>query len=256
LRWRLLNDSCAAVTGADNMARDHALFEQVQNGGPPTLRFYRWDPPCLSLGRNQPARLLDDELAQHGLDLVRRPTGGAAVLHDRELTYSVCIRIGQLGSPRETYLAINRALQAGLTRLGVAAEPATTNSAAETFRRAGSCFAGAAPGEVAVRGRKLVGSAQRCERRTILQHGSVLLDGDQALVDRLLGKLEFGEPPATLLDVLGAVPEWDALVGALASGFKAELGIGLAPAQWNTDELARAAALAAHYRNAEWTWRV
>src|SRR5688500_8057100 len=167
------------------MAIDHALFESVQNGAPPTLRFYRWDPPCLSLGRNQPARVAMSELRQRGLDLVRRPTGGLAVLHDRELTYSVCVRVDQLGSPRAAYAVINRALLGGLVRFGVPAESAGENTSAAAFRRAGSCFAGTAPGEVGVRGRKLIGSAQRCERRTILQHGSILLGGDQTLADEL-----------------------------------------------------------------------
>ncbi|HEV2149493.1 MAG TPA: hypothetical protein VGR37_18985, partial [Longimicrobiaceae bacterium] len=101
------------------MAVDAALAESVRQGGLPVLRFYRWDPPCLSLGRNQPAagRYDLDALRARGVDVVRRPTGGRAVLHDRELTYSVAVADGALGGPRECYAAVNRALVAGLRRL-------------------------------------------------------------------------------------------------------------------------------------------
>ena len=100
------------------------------------------------------------------------------MLHDQELTYCVTLPVGLLGSPRETYEMINFALLRGLGWLGVPAlESAATDSGAQIFRAAGSCFAGSAPGEVVVQGRKVIGSAQRCDKHTILQHGSILLDG-------------------------------------------------------------------------------
>ncbi|MEX2282429.1 MAG: lipoate--protein ligase family protein [Gemmatimonadota bacterium] len=238
------------------MAIDHALFESVQDGAAPTLRFYRWDPPCLSLGRNQPARVALSDLRGRGLDLVRRPTGGLAVLHDRELTYSVCVRADQFGSPRVAYAAINRALLFGLVQLGVPAEAASENTTAATFRRAGSCFAGTAPGEVGVRGRKLIGSAQRCERRTILQHGSILLGGDQTLADELLGRKADPEPATTVAEVLGSAPGWAELQSSLAAAFETEIGIALAPAALDASEQTRANELTALYLDAEWTWRV
>ncbi|HEX5725859.1 MAG TPA: hypothetical protein VFX98_10370, partial [Longimicrobiaceae bacterium] len=108
--WRLLDTPPAP--GAWNMAVDEALAETVREGDPPVLRFYRWEPACLSLGRNQPARgRYDlDALRRRGLDVVRRPTGGRAVLHHRELTYSVAVADGALGTPRQAYAAVNRAL--------------------------------------------------------------------------------------------------------------------------------------------------
>ena len=110
--------------GAYNMAVDEALMESVRGGAPPVLRFYRWQPGCLSLGRNQPAAGVYDRqrIDQLGLDVVRRPTGGRAVLHRRELTYSVVVGEGVLGGLRESYLRINRALAAGLRKLGVAVD--------------------------------------------------------------------------------------------------------------------------------------
>src|SRR5512142_3215722 len=121
--WRLVEPGAAPRPGAENMAIDRAVAASVEAGGRPALRFYYWDPPCLSLGRNQPARGVYDAAAAaaRGIDIVRRPTGGRAVLHDRELTYGVAVRVGELGSPRETYAAVNRALVAGLRRLGVPA---------------------------------------------------------------------------------------------------------------------------------------
>src|SRR5690606_17704432 len=113
----------APVHGATNMALDHALLESVKAGGPPVLRLYRWDPPTLSFGRNQPARGLYDHAAARarGIAFVRRPTGGQAVLHGDELTYAVVASIGALGKPREAYRRINGALVGGLRELGVGA---------------------------------------------------------------------------------------------------------------------------------------
>ena len=193
--WRLVDSGAPPRRGADNMAIDRALVEGVEAGGPPTLRLYYWDPPCLSLGRNQLAAGIYDEAAAaaRGIDIVRRPTGGRAVLHDREVTYSVVVPVGVLGSPRATYAAINRALVAGLRRLGVVGElqgegegEGEGTGAEATALGPNPCFDGAAPGEVVAEGRKLIGSAQRREGSVLLQHGSLLLDGDQSAVVDLL----------------------------------------------------------------------
>jgi lipoate-protein ligase A len=238
------------------MAIDHALLERVQRGGPPVLRFYRWQPACLSLGRNQPARSQRDRLIALAPDIVRRPTGGLAVLHDQELTYSVIVPAGLLGSPRATYEAINRALLHGLRALGVPAAALAADTTRASFQGAGSCFAGTAPGEVGVAGRKLIGSAQRCERRTILQHGSILLDGDQAPADVWLGWGPHAGTATALRSVMSRVPELPQLLEALEQGFEQELGIALAPAPFAPAELARVHELTKHYRSAAWTWRV
>jgi lipoyl(octanoyl) transferase len=277
--WRLLDGAGEALAGAANMAVDAALFEAVARGGAPTLRFYRWDPACLSLGRNQPARGLYDPAAAavRGVDIVRRPTGGQAVYHDRELTYSVAVPVGVLGSPRATYVTINRALVAGLRRLGVAAVVAEAAPAAAGPLAAGPCFQAAAPGEVVAGGRKLVGSAQRRDGGCLLQHGSLLLDGSQSpVVELLAAAVASGAaavaappperipspasplaltPPATLAELLGSVPPWTALVAALTAGFSECCGTSFAPGSLSRGEADRAAALEAHFRSAEWTWR-
>ena len=262
--WRLLVDTAdpseqtpEARTGAANMAVDQMLFESAQENGTPALRLYRWSPACLSLGRNQSAQLKRARLEGVGIDLVRRPTGGLAVLHDQELTYCVALPVGVIGSPRQTYETINQSLLMGLSSLGVPAmESSATDSGPQIFRTAGSCFAGSAPGEVVVQGRKVVGSAQRCEKHTILQHGSILLDGTQALADELLGRSAAQDGAITLRSVLGRVPDWAELVRALTRAFQLELGIALAPGGLSARERARVHELTSFFASSEWTWRV
>lgn len=242
-----------ALDGAWNMAIDHALFEHAQQTGRPALRFYRWDPATLSLGRNQPAHVDADALQSRGYGLVRRPTGGMAVLHDHELTYSVAVPVGVLGSPRESYQQINVALLEGLRSLGAGAQVATDGAAT---KRIASCFAEPAAGELLVDARKLVGSAQRCESRTLLQHGSILIDGDQTEIATLIAGSAGGEPAIGLAQVLGRAPGWSELVGALAMGFVSRLGISLAPAGLTPELLGRAKELRRQYLSHEWTWRL
>ena len=239
------------------MAIDQMLFEAAQESSTPALRFYRWSPACLSLGRNQSAQVDRARLERAGIGLVRRPTGGLAVLHDQELTYCVAVPVGLIGSPRETYEVINFALLRGLGSLGVRAmESAATDSGPQIFRAAGSCFAGSAPGEVVVQGRKVIGSAQRCEKHTILQHGSILLDGSQALADELLGRSAATDGAITVRSVLGRVPGWVELVRALTRAFEQELGIALAPGGLSAREQTRVHELTSFFASTEWTWRV
>jgi lipoate-protein ligase A len=241
------------------MALDEALMESVRGGATPVLRFYRWSPACLSLGRNQPGRGFYrlDALERAGLDVVRRPTGGRAVLHAEELTYSVAVPEGRLGAPRATYLAINRALVAGLRRLGVAAELQARGMRRAATPSLAPCFREPAEGEVVVGGRKLVGSAQWRERGVILQHGSLLLAGDQRAVTELLREppREPDEPPAVLADSLSPLPEWSALTAALAAGWEEVVGPLQRVAEPVETEREGAARLLEKYSGVAWTWR-
>jgi len=239
------------------MAVDHALLESVQRDRAPTLRLYRWQPACLSFGRNQPARGFYDAAtaARLGIDIVRRPTGGLAVLHDRELTYSFVAPASLLGGPRSTYLAVNRALVAGLRRIGV---PAEVSGGAErsSFGSVGPCFAEPAAGEVVVAGRKLVGSAQRCEQHTILQHGSILLDGTQAEIGSIAAvPFDMSGRATSISAVLGALPDFDEMASAIAEGFRDACGICLAPGELSAGVVARVAELEQLYASSDWTWR-
>jgi len=190
--WRLLRDG--ARDGAENMARDEALLDSAERGSPPTLRLYAWTRPTLSLGAHQPGSDADlDACRRLGVDLVRRPTGGGAVLHDAELTYAVAAQVGQGPFPASVigvYERIAAALVAGLEGLGVSAESARTAGAG---RSPADCFARPSSREILVGGRKLIGSAQVRRRGAFLQHGSILIAFDPL---RLASVLPAGEADA------------------------------------------------------------
>jgi lipoate-protein ligase A len=175
--WRLL--PYAVDAPAYNMAVDEAIFQCYLEGlVPPTLRFYGWDPPALSVGyfQNLAGEVNPANLAAGGFGLVRRPTGGRAVLHHHELTYSVVAGVNH-GLPNnlaESYLYISRAFVAAFQHFGITTElhPKTTAEASTT----GACFESPSWYELKVARRKLVGSAQLRHNGSFLQHGSILLD--------------------------------------------------------------------------------
>ena len=185
MRWTFISDPVGRP-GADNMSVDNALLRSAQEGDA-FLRLYRWDPPCLSFGRNEPAttRYDIDQIRELGLDAVRRPTGGRAVWHDDELTYAVAAPNEAFGSLRQSYVAIHEMLVAALGRLGVEATLADRRSGRAPRPSAGACFALPVGGELVVADRKLVGSAQVRTGKAFLQHGSVLMKNGQDVVSRI-----------------------------------------------------------------------
>lgn len=225
------------------------------------MRFYRWAPATLSFGRNEPVTVGYRELLRHRpeLGVVRRPTGGRAVIHDRELTYAVVFPARAMGGLRDAYGRINSGLADGLRQLGVDARRAPGDPV-PAGPGAGPCFHGAEAGEVVVKGRKLVGSAQARIGNAVLQHGSLLVEADQSpLVRASNGSTGSprpgGLPPATLAELLDSVPPWDALVRALGRGLARALG-----GDWEEDTLTDAEAdmaegLETRYGSHEWTWR-
>jgi lipoyl(octanoyl) transferase len=235
------------------MALDEALMAGVRASGRPVLRLYRWSPSCLSLGANQPARGLYDPAALErlGCDVVRRPTGGRAVLHARELTYAAILPDRLLGSARQAYARIHGALTAGLRRLGV---PAELRAAAGRAPRpsAAPCFADPVAGEIVVRGAKLLGSAQLRRGQVLLQHGSLLLDDDQVRFAELGST---APPTATLHALLGRPVAWEELTAALCAGWEGELGAPCRAETLTGVEAAAAEGLLARYRDPCWTWR-
>lgn len=239
------------------MAVDHALLEQVQRDRVPVLRLYTWQPACLSFGRNQPARgIYDERIARENrIDIVRRPTGGLAVLHDREITYSFVAPLDLLGGPRASYCTINRALVSGLRRIGVDAG-LSGRIDRSAFGSIQPCFAEPAEGEVVVAGRKLVGSAQRCERKTLLQHGSILLDDGQDLVSRIAGTpFDLAASVTSIRAITGAHPDPAEVAAEIVAGFEEVCGTRLAPTRASLSLAGRAAELEELYRSTEWTWR-
>jgi len=155
------------------MAADEALLDRVVRSGGAFLRLYRWNPPTLSIGRNQPVPIGCD------LPIVRRPTGGKAVWHEHEVTYAVAAPIALFGSLRDAYCEIHKRLVKALRSTGVDAAMAPYRPAVRPSDCPPSCFASPVGGEILVTHRKVVGSAQVRRAGAFLQHGSILLDGKQ-----------------------------------------------------------------------------
>lgn len=180
-RWRFLNTGNREA--AYNMALDEALLLQHEAGGmPPTLRVYGWSTPTLSLGYAQKVWQEVNLAAcqQYGVVVVRRPTGGRAVLHDDEVTYSVILPTTLSSGPEtltEHYRRIGLALAAALQGLGLAVHLERSRRSAQPRRAADSpaCFAAIARYELSAAGKKIVGSAQKRLQHTLLQHGSIPL---------------------------------------------------------------------------------
>jgi lipoate-protein ligase A len=260
--WRLLHTPPAR--GAFNMALDEELMTYARDTGSWVLRVYSWIVPTLSLGRNQTARNGYDleRLAAHGIEVVRRPTGGRAILHHREVTYAVTGPTNVAGDLGESYARINRLLIAALSALGVA-EAVVADSSGGASRLAERvqpgltpCFDHPSIGEITVRGRKLVGSAQWRRDGALLQHGSILVENDQMHISTYLMQEVPAIPnPATLRDVLGRSPNDTEVAAAL---FSAVRTLEDADAESVSDDeflLARADIRAAHYLDDGWTWR-
>ncbi len=184
---------------------------------------------------------------------MRRPTGGRAVLHRNEVTYCVVLPGRALGGPREAYVRINEGLVRGLRLLGCAAEIVREGRVLPPD--AGPCFQAPAPGEVMLAGRKLVGSAQVRVGESILQHGSIILGGDQTALARLRGEAGDAAPPATVESALGPVT-WKAAAEALVEGMALALGGDWNEGDVTSEEDARARRLEAErYSDEAWTWR-
>ena len=247
--WRLIQT--AAADGAANMASDEAILRAVASGqAPPTLRLFAWDPPCLSLGRNQSASEIDRlQLAHNGYDLVRRPTGGQAILHTDELTYSASIpkddpRVSD--SVLETCQQLSQGLLAALQVLGVQGAVARLHQPGK--KSSGPvCFETVADHEIAVDGQKLIGSAQMRVKGAVLQHGTLPLSGDIARICALLASPVDHEKvrsrATTLERVLSRKVEWEEAAEAIVRGFSTALNVCLEPADLTPGELAEASKL-------------
>lgn len=260
--WRLVCHGPG--DGAWNMAVDEAVAAAVGRGEcPPTLRLYRWRRPTLSLGCLQAAAAgIDLEACRRlAIPLVRRPTGGRAVLHDQELTYSIAVPVSAWGGARtvpDRFRRIAEALMAGLRRLGVEARlaaPASPADGGSTSR--GACFLVRRMPAIVCGGRKLIGSAERRWDRTVLQHGSLLLDFDAGLHREVFPGWQAPERHVTWLGaLLGRIPPFAELADALSQGWAEALGArcesgALAP----TEAQAAAALVAERYGTLAWTLR-
>jgi len=258
--------------GATNMATDEAIVRAVSVSlVPPTLRLYAWEPPGLSLGRGQPGADVDrTACAQDGVDVVRRPTGGRAILHTDELTYSV---IAPLDEPRiagdilTSYWRLSRALLAALDHLGIDAQlqmpshgPQDANAEPRDLNPV--CFEVPSHYELTtLDGRKLLGSAQMRTRDAVLQHGALPLVGDIARICRYLtdapGTERVRARAATLENALGRRVTWDEAAQAMMVGFGTALKLELRQCELTPEEQGWTAELRREkYASDGWTWRV
>ncbi len=239
------------------MARDVAILEAVSAGeAKPTLRLYDWDPPCLTLGRHQGVDAADLEFCRReAIDVVRRPTGGRALLHHLELTYAVVAPLGEGPLPRglqEAYRTICGALVLAMRALGVDAEltGGEVNLQLPDPRSTVPCFEAPAGGEVVVGGRKLVGSAMRAHAGTILQHGAIVLDWDGRLQAGAMGLADdSGLRPhiTTLSDEMSQPVDPAVLRETVVEAFGETLGLSFEPGDLTKGESARERVLKASF---------
>ncbi len=254
-RWRIL--TTPPTSGAENMALDEALMSRARESGEWVMRVYGWSSPTISLGRNQTARgRYDlDRIRARRLGVVRRPTGGRAILHDREITYSVTAPVAGAGDLRQSYERINRLLLAALRDLGVDARVADRAKRAAGPGMA-PCFDEPSEGELVTGGRKLAGSAQWRVDGALLQHGSILVEDDQtALADLTVEPQRAVPPPATLAEALGRRPATSDVAAALAGAVRALEDPDAAELTIDEKLRARTSALVVRYLDDAWTWR-
>ncbi len=266
--WRLIITE--AAPGSWNMAVDETIALLSARGAtPPTLRFYRWSPPTVSLGRHQPVDEIDlEEVRRRGWGVVRRPTGGRAILHTDELTYSIAGPVDHpilQGPVLDVYSRLSEGLLLGLQRLGLEAVKAPSSARARDVSAA--CFEVPSAYEISVHGKKIIGSAQRRASGFVLQHGSLPLIGD---VTRLVEVMSFADEGArqafrthlagratTLEAALGRrVSFWEAAT-AIVDGLNSALDLDFEEAELTPEELAMAQDIEqSKYASPEWTLRV
>ncbi len=249
MRWSLIVEPTGRP-GKENMSIDYSLLRLAQEGVA-FLRLYRWSPPCLSFGRNEPAKRRYDpaEIQKRNIDTVRRPTGGRAVWHDAELTYAVAAPDTTFGTLRETYNIIHVTLAAALRKLEIDAKLAEPRARRTHPLSSGACFAAPVGGEIVTAGMKLVGSAQVREGNAFLQHGSVLLYDRQEVVTQVTAGVSTIPASTSLSAVLGRPVGFDEVAEAIAQEAR-ETWSG----DWSIGELPCATAEHLHFAEEEWTW--
>lgn len=255
------------------MALDEALLESVQAGqSPPTLRLYDWKPATLTLGYAQPLRSADlPRLEALGWGIVRRPTGGRAILHVDEITYSVTARADEprvRGGVLESYQRLSQALLAAVEALDVPAIGKQQSGKRQRQEEPNPiCFEAPSDYEITVEGKKLLGSAQARRKEGVLQHGSLPLHGD---IGRITQVLAFSDEnkreraaervrgsAATVETGVGRVVSWQEAAGAFATGFEAALDLKLILGEPSAAELRAAERWEQEkYASQEWLQRV
>jgi len=233
MKFRLIRDG--ARTGALNMAIDDLLFRQREDSKETSavLRIYRWSPPALSIGFHQRYDVACDEafLLGRNIDIVRRPTGGKAVLHHEELTYSVTASLEEGffkgDSLDQSYAKIAMGLKRGLELLGLSPELEQRERKLNVSSPS-PCFLVPTQKEILVGGKKVIGSAQKRGVNAFLQHGSIPIRLDYELLARATRNRNediegYKKHFTSLGEFLPSLTE-DALEEAMAKGFKEFFG--------------------------------
>jgi len=267
--WRLLITPPAR--GAWNMALDESILEHIGHGASlPTLRLYAWTPACLSLGYAQPFADVDmARLKECGWEVVRRATGGRAILHTDELTYSV---IAPLDDPRvegsilESYNRLAQALLLAVKSLEIPVEM-KEGKADNVAVPNPVCFEVPSTYEITVNGKKLIGSAQARKKEGVLQHGSLPLTGDLTRICQALAfenetaredaSRRLLERATTVESALGREVSWETASQAFVQAFEAQLGLNLEAGEMSESESRRTEELVREkYDHPSWTERV
>ena len=269
MNWRLLHTPPSS--GAWNMAVDESILEHIHRGESiPTLRLYSWNPPCLSLGHAQSFADVDMERVKaHGWEVVRRVTGGRAILHTDELTYSVTGSAEEpilAGGVLESYNRLAQALLFAIRELGLPVEMKEHITEPATLNLNPVCFEVPSTYEITVEGKKLIGSAQARKKEGVLQHGSLPLTGD---LTRICEALKFKDEAArenaaqrllaratTVESIIGVKTDWETAAQSFVKGFETQLGIRFERGELSRSESARAEELVQEkYANPVWTER-
>ncbi|MCA0985995.1 lipoate--protein ligase family protein [Guptibacillus algicola] len=273
-QWAFINSGNRSP--AYNMALDEALLKWHSEGEiPPVIRFYGWDPATLSVGYFQQVdRDIDlSAVEKYNLGFVRRPTGGRAVLHDKEVTYSVIVNEDYPNMPKtvtEAYRVISEGLRIGFVELGLDAYFAIPQSEEEKAElrspRSGVCFDSPSYYELVVEGRKVAGSAQTRQKGVILQHGSILLDIDEDKLfdcfkfknDRIRERMQRGfRKKAVAINALRSNRvSIEEAIQAFYHGFEEGLGIELVPFELTQEQETYVNELAEErYMSEEWNYK-
>ncbi len=243
--WRFINSG--KLKPFENMAMDEAiLFGIINQNTPPAIRVYDWNPPTVSFGYHQKINehILSDKVKEFGFGLVRRPTGGRAVLHYDEVTYAVISRTDGIlaGSVLESYQKIGEVLLATLHEIGIDATMQNSMPTEKEQRTwVNPCFTSASKYEINYKGKKIIGSAQIRKGNALLQHGSILLNHNQELMAELIPtktdkeketiKKLLSKKTIAVNDIIKDALSFNAFVNILRNNFKKYFGISFSKNQ-------------------------
>ena len=266
--WRLLIHD--HLDGATNMAIDEAIADAVRERiAPPTLRFYQWQPACLSIGRMQKIVTVDGtRCAERGWDIVRRSSGGRAVLHIDELTYSMTAAETEpcmVGGIIPSYRRISDGIMQGLAQIHIQADQ-TEERPGRKAESGPICFDVSSMYELSFGGRKVIGSAQKRSKGVVMQHGAIPLGGDIGRItdalayspeEREVERARIRALATTIEDVAGQRLPAIYVADAIATGLAKKLNVGLVSAELTEFERDRYQQLRAEkYAHPDWTERL